>query len=919
MGDSSHELKSSSSDLKSNTKRKSVPEVGTETLEGTEGDAFIISHVECPVTEELRNQIPKSSSGNRDLVTAARGFHLSFYSGLIISTLERAAYKWGISVARHPKRTILCCLALTLLSGFGLLRFQYESDPTKLWIPQESNFIRDTNWMKQKFPEQLRHNVVIYSSENVLSPEALREVYELYSSITKIRVGNYSWEDFCVKIPRVNSLPAAAQLGSDISPMALIKEEILTMKQYCKMLRILPKICLVRSILEFWNYDLDRHLPSNFTWIDVANDFKGEEFSLSPYYGLDTNYSMYLGGVTRDAEGNIISAASTILHFINEKPVGYQGEFDHLAASRFEQQGGIKDEGDSANRLWEQEFLAVVRKFKSRIGATVTFRAERSFSDLSNVAIINDVPFVMVSCMLMYAFVCLNLGKCDVIEMRVYLSIAGLLSIFMAFFVSLGICSAFGVLYSPVHNLLVLLLQGLGVDDMFVLMKMWNHLSSHGIAFCDGSELLPLHRRVGIVMKHAGISITVTSLTDFAAFVIGGFTVVVICLGLAFVTLGAYGVSQMRQHFEIAWFLPDESYLKDFLKDINDYFPAIGKRGFIVYGRMNHSGLVHDLRNLDEKFGGQTFVTSVDSWSQSFLDWMETFYPSEQMNDFTFAERFSQFLFMPSGAPYARNFVFNGTLTCGEPVPEILVSRTEYTMREVPTSNARVETMLELRAIVDNSGITATKSFPWSFEFSSWETDRFISGELIRNMLLASACVFFVTVLLIANIHASFWVLVCVAMTLISTTGLIHFWGLTIEIVSSLNLILAVGLCVDYAAHIGHAFMTCDGTRNERAEETLSKIGPAVLSGGFSTFLSLSVLYFSGSYVFMVFFKVFVATCIFGLYYGLLFLPVVLSLCGPPPYFAEVSCNDREDKGLGETKESKYNPAEEAHGHEDIL
>ncbi len=50
--------------------------------------------------------------------------------------------------------------------------------------------------------------------------------------------------------------------------------------------------------------------------------------------------------------------------------------------------------------------------------------------------------------------------------------------------------------------------------------------------------------------------------------------------------------------------------------------------------------------------------------------------------------------------------------------------------------------------------------------------------------------------------------------------------------------------------------MTCEGTRDERVTQTLSKIGPAVLSGGFSTFLSLSVLALSKSYVFMVFFKV---------------------------------------------------------------
>ena len=37
--------------------------------------------------------------------------------------------------------------------------------------------------------------------------------------------------------------------------------------------------------------------------------------------------------------------------------------------------------------------------------------------------------------------------------------------------------------------------------------------------------------------------------------------------------------------------------------------------------------------------------------------------------------------------------------------------------------------------------------------------------------------------------------------------GLMYFWGLHIDTVSTIVLILCTGLCVDYAAHIGHSFM----------------------------------------------------------------------------------------------------------------
>lgn len=58
--------------------------------------------------------------------------------------------------------------------------------------------------------------------------------------------------------------------------------------------------------------------------------------------------------------------------------------------------------------------------------------------------------------------------------------------------------------------------------DMFVIMASWNNLP-------ESLSKLPRSERMGKALKHAGVSITITSVTDFLAFVIGG-TTVGICL-----------------------------------------------------------------------------------------------------------------------------------------------------------------------------------------------------------------------------------------------------------------------------------------------------------------------------------------------------------------------------------------------------
>lgn len=91
----------------------------------------------------------------------------------------------------------------------------------------------------------------------------------------------------------------------------------------------------------------------------------------------------------------------------------------------------------------------------------------------------------------------------------------------------------------------------------------------------------------------------------------------------------------------------------------------------------------------------------------------------------------------------------------------------------------------------------------------------------------------------------------------INVCGFMHVWGLTIDLVSCIALQLAVGLCVDYAAHIGHTFLTISkGSKTERARETVLQIGQAVLSGGISTLMCLAMLSTSDAYIFKTFFRV---------------------------------------------------------------
>ena len=47
--------------------------------------------------------------------------------------------------------------------------------------------------------------------------------------------------------------------------------------------------------------------------------------------------------------------------------------------------------------------------------------------------------------------------------------------------------------------------------------------------------------------------------------------------------------------------------------------------------------------------------------------------------------------------------------------------------------------------------------------------------------------------------------------------GVLYFWGLTIDPLVCMGVIVVVGLCVDYSVHIAHAFHAAEGSSLLRA------------------------------------------------------------------------------------------------------
>ena len=100
-----------------------------------------------------------------------------------------------------------------------------------------------------------------------------------------------------------------------------------------------------------------------------------------------------------------------------------------------------------------------------------------------------------------------------------------------------------------------------------------------------------------------------------------------------------------------------------------------------------------------------------------------------------------------------------------------------------------------------------------------------VGGELWRNLSLSMVAVLVITMLMLSSVQLVVFVLACVVLTLVDVVGFIYFWGLTIDAIVCVSVVLVVGLCVDYSAHIAHAFLVSKGAIELRTITVLSSMG----------------------------------------------------------------------------------------------
>ena len=900
---------------------------------------------------------------------------------------DKVFYKLGHTAARFPWITIGVSLIVVAILSAGLVKFDLETQPAKLWVSPSSDAAQEKAYFDANFGPFYRAEKIFLVNDThsaepgpVLSYETLAWWADVEKSVEKLEshVFGKRFDDVCFK------------------PMG--------------------DACVLQSITGYWEASggID---PA--TWQDDLRACARSPVDCRPAFGQPIDPKMVLGAFGDD----VLSArAMTTTWVVNNAQDGTD-EINHAI--------------DWENALRDRLLLAQ-EEAKER-GLRLSFTTEISLEQELNKSTNTDAKIIVISYIVMFIYACFALGTplkhvfrnpaVLLVESKVTLGLTGIIIVLLSITSSIGFFSWVGLKATLIiMEVIPFIVLAVGVDNIFLIV---HELERVNVSCPDQM----VEERVARALGRMGPSILFSALTETVAFAIGtavgmpavrnfaayaagavfinallqmtmfvsflslnqmrvedhrcelwpwwqitkarihlnggnGYVgsgrseideesflqifikstyapallqkkikLAVIGLFLGLFAAGLALLPEIKLGLDQSVAIPDGSYLIPYFSDLAKYLEIGAPVYFVARGvdathRHEQQELcsrfttcqslsLTNTLELERQRPDISYISSpTASWIDDFFMWLNPV--NEQCcleNDATcfqdrdpawnttlwgmpegeeFVHYLQKFLASPAGdeCPLGGQAAYSHAVVLNKDKTSLKASHFRTAHTALKSQDDFIKGYATARRIAsDIKERTGADVFPYSVFYIFF--DQYLSIVSLTAGLLCAVVgiIFVVASVLLGSVLTSAVVTLTVVMSVVDIMGAMAVFNVSLNAVSLVNLIICVGISVEFCAHIARAFMFPSRTvmesnnnglagRDARTWTALVNVGGSVFSGiTITKLLGVCVLAFTRSKIFEIYyFRVWLALVVFAALHALVFLPVALSVAGGQGY-----------------------------------
>lgn len=396
--------------------------------------------------------------------------------------LRRVFFRVGFTVASNPFKTLLITSVLVVISLVGLLRFRSESRADELWVPQGTVALSNQEYVVANYGRTARVSSIAFTVRDngpeLLSKPAMMAMLDVAGdAFDVVAEGGVNVRERCLKISDANG----------------------------------KQLCRTNSVFG-WFYDEDSVVIDAQGRVDffesvkqVVENMDDAQIAERVEQGVNGEIES-VGGVVLNGEeivGKAEDGTVRVLRYtqiIENRAVDVDGE-------------RVDEDADRLDEAWT-EFLINRRE---QGDAPVTWFVDSLYSqeEALGEALSGDLPLLSFGFLLLTVYVIMFLGDFHSVRSHRLLALGALLTTGLSLGGCFGISSALGMFFGPVHQILPLLIVGIGIDDCFHVTRAadeeWRKEESKGKS---------LEVKIGNAMSRSGAAITVTSFTNVIVFLL---------------------------------------------------------------------------------------------------------------------------------------------------------------------------------------------------------------------------------------------------------------------------------------------------------------------------------------------------------------------------------------------------------------